>query len=109
MNHTVPIQNEQRPFRKAVLRPVNTVGPRHLAFRLEVREQCVIEVPRCLICLMTPYAIYGDGDEFGIIPLKLGKDLVEESELVTTYRTPVSRIEDQDNRLPTMLTQPELR
>src|SRR5262249_5622961 len=56
-------------------------------------------------CEVTPHAVHGDAEQFRIVLLKLGQQLVVERDLVTAHRTPVGRIETEDQPVAAELVQ----
>jgi hypothetical protein len=47
---------------------------------------------------VTPGAINRNADEFGVELLEFGKDFVVEGHLIATDRTPIRRVEGEDDR-----------
>src|SRR6266849_5841865 len=56
---------------------------------------------------VTPDTVDRDPENLGAIFAKLRKNLVVESHLIAAHRTPVSRIEHENDRAPTELAQAE--
>jgi hypothetical protein len=56
---------------------------------------------------MTPNAVDGNPQDLGAVLPKLGKDLIVQRHLVAAHWTPVSRIENEDDRVSAELAQAE--
>jgi hypothetical protein len=54
---------------------------------------------------MTPRTVNRDAHNFSLIFLKLGKDLVVKSHLVSAHRAPIRGIEGQYNRLTSQIAE----
>src|SRR3954470_3506518 len=97
-NLTPVINNEQRTFADAVRFAIGAVALRHRPLGMEVRQQRKVQVAMLGEGLVAPGSVYGEAQELGPVLAKLGKDLVVERHLVAADRTPVGRVEGQDDR-----------
>ena len=65
---------------------------------MEVRQQWKMQVAILGEGLVTPRAVYRNAQELSAMFAELGKDFVVEHHLVAADRTPVRRIESEDDR-----------
>ena len=98
-DHTVRVDNEERPLARPGDVAVDAVGACDVALRLEIGEQREVQVAILGEGQVAPGAVHRDRDEFGSELLELGEHRLVQTQLVGADGAPVLGVEHQDHGL----------